>query len=338
MNKPDPLSPPDTAPQQARQAWRSTWQTLLARQELNVSILLLLAGVALSFGTNTFLTSTNLLNVGVYVSWFAIAAFGVGLAIIVGGIDLSVASVMALAGLLCALALENGMPLSFAILLGLLSGALVGLLNGSLVSYYRLPPFIVTFGTMGLTRGLTLALTNGAPVRDLPPAFLEIGQGSIAVGSILLPLPVLWMLVIAIGVHCILRYTVLGRYIYTLGSDARALQEVGVKTNHIHLWAYVLSGILAACSGMLMTAKLGVASPLAASSYELDIIAAAVLGGASLFGGEGSIIGIVLATILMQIVRNGLVLMGLPSFWQSMAIGCMILLVILLDAWRRKRV
>src|SRR5690606_21417516 len=101
---------------------------------------------------------------------------------------------------------------------------------------------------------------------------------------------------------------------------------------------YVLSGILAACSGMLMTAKLGVASPLAASSYELDIIAAAVLGGASLFGGEGSIIGIVLATILMQIVRNGLVLMGLPSFWQSMAIGCMILLVILLDAWRRKRV
>jgi len=131
---------------------------------------------------------------------------------------------------------------------------------------------------------------------------------------------------------------VLGRYIYTVGSDERALLVVGVPTNLVKLLAYSLSGLLAAFSGILMTAKLGVAAPMAANGYELDIIAAAVIGGASLFGGEGAIPGIVLGTVLMQTARNGLVLLGLPTFWQWLTIGAMILLVILIDFWRRRRV
>lgn len=318
--------------------FRSGWGALVRRHELIVFLLLMLISAALGFGTETFFTSTNLLNVVIYVSWFAIAAFGVGMAIIVGGIDLSVASVMALAGLVCASALDQGMTLAVAILLGLLSGSLVGLLNGTLVGWFHLPPFIVTLGTMGLARGITLGLTNGAPVRNLPESFRLLGQGALILGPVSLPLPVLWMLLLAAAVSLMLHQTVLGRYIYTVGSDERALVVVGIPTGRIKLLAYTLSGALAAIGGMVMTAKLGVAAPMAASGYELDIIAAAVIGGASLFGGEGTVTGIVLGALLMQITRNGLVLLGLPTFLQWLTIGAMILLVILLDFGRRRRV
>lgn len=328
------------APEGKRARWpRSVWQgwgTLLRRQELIAVLLLLLVGSALSLGTDTFFTSTNLLTVAVYVSWFAIAAFGVGMTIIVGGIDLSVASVMALAGLVCAQGLRAGLPLFVAIALGVLSGTLVGVANGALVGRFRLPPFMVTLGMMGIARGITLGLTNGAPVRDLPESFLLLGQGSLVLGPVTLPLPVLWMLLLAALVSLVLHQTILGRYIYTVGSDERALLVVGVPTGRVKLFAYTFSGLLAAVGGVIMTAKLGVAAPMGLVGYELDIIAAAVIGGASLFGGEGSVTGVVLGAALMQTVRNGLVLLGDPSYWQYVTIGAMILVVILLDYWRRR--
>ena len=317
---------------------RWSWGALIRRQELIVFLLLLIMSVALGLGTETFFTPTNLVNIAIYVSWFAIAAFGVGMAIIVGGIDLSVAAVMALAGLVCAITLQQGLPLAVAIVLGLFSGTLAGLLNGAMVSWFRLPPFIVTLGTMGVARGVTLGLTNGVPVRDLPEAFRLLGQGALRLGPLAMPLPLVWMLLLAAIVSLMLHQTVLGRYIYMVGSDERALLVVGVPTGRVKLLAYTLSGTLAALGGMIMTAKLGVASPVAASGYELDIIAAAVIGGASLFGGEGTVAGIILGALLMQIARNGLVLLGLPTFWQWLTIGAMILLVILLDFGRRRRV
>lgn len=317
-------------------ALRRGWAILLGRQELTVFLLLLMIGSALSIGTDTFFTTTNLLNVAVYVSWFAIAAFGAGVAIIVGGVDLSVGSVMALAGLVCALALQSGVPLLLAVLLGAFMGVLVGVVNGTLVGYYHLPPFIVTLGTMGLARGITLGLTGGVPVRDLPSAFRWLGQGELLLGSFAVPLPVFWMLGLALLVTLVLQRTVLGHYIYTLARNEPALLFTGVPTERVKLLAYALSGLLAALGGIVMTAKLGVAAPMGALGYELDIIAAAVIGGASLFGGEGSVIGIVLGTILMQIARNGLVLLGLPTFWQWLTIGAVILLVILFDNWRRR--
>jgi len=314
------------------------WGKLVQRQELILIVLLLICTLALGLGTDTFLSSSNLLNIGVYASWFGIAALGAGLVIMVGGIDLSVASVMALAGLVCALALQVGVSLIAAIGLGLLCGACVGLLNGVLVSQFGLPPFIVTLGSMGLARGITLALTSGAPVRDLPPQFRALGQGEFNLAGIGLAFPICWMLLIACVVSFILHQTVLGRYIYTVGTDERALKIVGVPTGYVKLTTYCLSGILAAFGGILMTAKLGVAAPTAAIAYELDIIAAAVIGGASLFGGEGSVSGIILGTILMMIARNGLVLLGLPTYLQWLTIGAMILVVILLDFWRRRQV
>src|SRR5215212_9220586 len=150
-------------------------------------------GVALSFTTSTFFTSTNLLNVVLGFSWYAIAAFGATMVIIVGGIDLSVGSVMALSGIISALALQGGVPLPVALTLGALCGAFVGLINGLLVGRTGLPPFMVTLGTMGITRGIVLSLTSGAPVSDLPLAFRSIGQKDLLFGSISIPLPVVWM-------------------------------------------------------------------------------------------------------------------------------------------------
>jgi ribose transport system permease protein len=323
-----------------RHRMRRGWGSLIQRQELVVFLLLFLFGIALSFSTTTFFTSTNLLNVALGFSWYAIAAFGATMVIIVGGIDLSVGSVMALSGIVSALALQGGVPLPLALVLGALCGVLVGLINGLLVGRTGLPPFMVTLGTMGITRGIVLSLTSGAPVSDLPPAFRYLGQKDLLLGSISIPLPVVWMILLAGLVSLLLHQTVMGRYIYIVGRSERALRVAGISPVQLKIVVYTLSGLLAAIAGIIMTARLGVAAPMAANGYELDIIAAAVIGGASLFGGEGTVTGVILGAALIQVIRNGVVLLGLPNQnqWQFVTIGAMILVVLLLDYWRRRRV
>jgi ribose transport system permease protein len=333
------LSRRDRRPQLLR--WlRRGWRSLFQRQELVVFLILLLFGLALSFGTNTFFSSTNLLNVALGFSWYAIAAFGATMVIIVGGIDLSVGSAMALSGMVCALALHAGFALPLALLLGALSGVAIGLINGLLVGRAGLPPFMVTLGTMGITRGIVLSLTGGAPVRDLPQSFRYIGQEDLRLGTVSIPLPVIWMALLGVLVSLLLHQTLMGRYIYTVGRNERALRVAGVSPVKLKIGVYTLSGLLAAIAGMIMTARLGVAAPMTASGYELDIIAAAVIGGASLFGGEGTVTGVILGAALIQVVRNGVVLLGLTNQnqWQFVTIGAMILVVLLLDYWRRRRV
>ena len=326
-----------------RRMWRwirRGWGSLIQRQELVVFLLLLLFGIALSYSTTTFFTSTNLLNVALGFSWYAIAAFGATMVIIVGGIDLSVGSVMALSGIVSALALQSGIPLPAALALGALCGVLVGLINGLLVGRTRLPPFMVTLGTMGITRGIVLSLTSGAPVSDLSLPFRSLGQKDLLLGSISIPLPVVWMSLLAVLVSLLLHQTVMGRYIYVVGRSERALLGAGISPVKLKIGVYTLSGLLAAIAGVIMTARLGVAAPMAANGYELDIIAAAVIGGASLFGGEGTVTGVILGAALIQVIRNGVVLLGLPNQnqWQFVTIGAMILVVLLLDYWRRHRV
>jgi ribose transport system permease protein len=328
---------PPTSEQQRQLIWGARWRVLVGRQEVVILGLLLLVITALGLQSENFLTVTNLLNVMRGVSWFAVAAFGVSMVILIGGIDLSSGAVMALAGLVSALALQSGLPLPFAVLLGLLSGVLIGLCNGVLVGLFHLPPFIVTLGMMGLVRGATFGLSGGRPVRDLPFTFRALGQSDVWLGPMLVPLPLLTMALIASIAALLLNRTVLGRYIYALGRDERALRTAGVRTERIKVTVYTLSSLLGACGGVIMTAWLGVAAPTAAEDYELDIIAAAVIGGTSLFGGEGSVLGVVLGALLMQLVRTGMVLLGFPTYWQVGAIGTMILSVVLIDYWRRRR-
>ncbi|GAB4198743.1 MAG: ABC transporter permease [Roseiflexaceae bacterium] len=320
--------------------FRRGWRWLPQQQETVVFLLLLLFGLALSLSTDTFFTSTNLLTIALGFSWYAIAAFGAMMVIIVGGIDLSVGATMALAGLVAALALQGGLPLGAALLLGAGSGTLIGLINGLLVGLTRLPPFMVTLGTMGITRGIALGLTSGAPVLSLPADFRFLGQGELALGLFGVPLPVVWMAVLALLVGLLLHHTVFGRYIYIAGRAEPALRVAGVSLVWLKAGVYTLSGLLAAVAGVIMTARLGVAAPMAASGYELDIIAAAVIGGASLFGGQGTVTGVILGAALIQIIRNGVVLLGLAnqSQWQFVSIGALILVVLLVDYGRRRRV
>jgi ribose transport system permease protein len=326
------------APQPAqRRPWRARWRAFLTRQEWVILALLLFVSGALSLQTENFFTAANLLYVARGVSWFAVAAFGVSMVILIGGIDLSSGAVMALAGVVTALMLQFGLPLPLALMAGVLSGAMVGLCNGALVGWFNLPPFIVTLGMMGLVRGLTFGLSGGRPIRDLPPAFRALGQSDIWLGPLLIPAPLLALAVIALFTALLLHFTVLGRYIYTLGRDEAVLRLAGVRTERIKVTVYTLSGLLAACGGVIMTAWLGVAAPTAAEDYELDIIAAAVIGGTSLFGGEGGVFGVVLGALLMQVVRTGMVVLGFPTYLQVGAIGTMILMVVLIDYWRRRR-
>jgi ribose transport system permease protein len=315
---------------------RSLWHVLVSRQELVVFVLLLAVGTFLSLRTDTFFTANNLSNISRAFSWIAVAAFGESMVIIIGGVDMAVGAVMALAGLTSALCLRAGLSVFLAVVAGLLTGGLVGWVNGTLVGRVRLPPFIVTLATMSITRGIIYGLTGGWPVRNLPAGFRALGQYDLPLGSLSLPLPVIFMLGLVVLVSLLLSQTVLGNYVYTVARSERAMLVSGVNVAQIKVLVYTMCGLLAAIGGLLMTARLGVAAPTAAVGYELDIIAAAVIGGASLFGGEGSILGVLLGAAIMQVLRNGLVLLGFPAYWQTAAIGAMILAFILLDHWRRQ--
>ena len=313
------------------------WRNLVSSQAFVVFSLFVVAVTFLSLQTDTFLTRNNLFNLTRNFSWIAIAAFGESMVIMIGGIDLSVGAVMALAGLISAICLQNGIGAPWAVLAGLGTGSLVGLVNGFMVGRVRLPPYVVTLGTLSIARGITSGLAGGWPVRNLPSEFRMLGQADLAIGPWLLPVPVLVMLSLAALAAFLLNRTVLGRYIYTLGGSERSLLVSGIEPTRLKVLVYTLCGLLTAIGGLLMTARVGVAAPTAAMGYELDIIAAAVIGGTSLFGGEGNILGVLLGAAFMQVMRNGLVLLGFPAYWQSTVIGAMILVALLLDYWRRQR-
>lgn len=306
-------------------------------QEIGVILILAAMVIFLSVTSPNFLTPVNIFNVLRAFSWIAVAGFGEILVIIIGGIDLSVGSTMALAGLITAIALKAGMPLIIAILLGLLVGVVVGAFNGLLVSKVRLPAFIATLGTMSIGRGICYGLTNGQPVQNLPAEFMVFGRGDVPVLGLGVPVPVILMLIVALIMHVFLSNTVWGYRIYALGGNEQATVLSGINATRVKMLVFTLSGLLAALGGLMMTARLGVAAPTAALGYELDVIAAVFIGGASTLGGSGTILGVLLGAAIMQVLRNGLVLLGFPAYWQPAAIGAVIIIALTLDQLRKRR-
>ncbi len=319
------------------QSIRRIWRNLTNRQEFIVLLLLLVIGAILSFWTDTFLTFNNLSNLARNFSWIAIVAFGQSMVIIIGGIDLSVGATMALAGLIAGRCMQAELPVPVAVLAGLLTGWTVGWINGIMVARVRLPSYVITLGTMSIVRGIAFILTGGWPVRDLPYSFRILGQYNLPLGSWSVPLPVLFMLGMVLLLGLLLNQMIVGRYIQSVNNSERALLVAGVKVVQIKVLVYSLCGLLAAVGGLIMTARLGVAAPTAAQGYELDSIAAAVIGGTSLFGGVGSVLGVLLGAAILQTLRNGLVLLGFPAHGQTVAVGTMILVFILFDHWRQQR-
>lgn len=309
-------------------SWRSAVAPMTGRilRDYGSLIGLVLIGAVLSLLSDRFLTTSNLINVARQVSINAIVAAGMTVVIITGGIDLSVGSTIALAG--CAALLVAG-PAGdgLGMLAGTVVGGLVGLLNGALVAWGRVPPFITTLATMTIVRGAALVLTNGEPIVKADGAYLWIGQAS--VGPV--PVPILLMLAVLLGTHWFLARTRWGIYVYAVGGNAEAARLVGISLAGIQILVYVLGGVLAALAGLVLAARLSSAQPNTGVGFELDAIAAVVLGGTSLMGGEGGIWGTTVGAFIIGVLNNGFNLLDVSPFYQLIAKGAVIVLAVLVD-------
>jgi ribose transport system permease protein len=283
--------------------------------------------------TPHFLTVSNLLNVADQAAIIAIVAVGMTFVIITGGIDLSVGSVLAFAGVVMASALHAGVAVPVALAVALGTGLCCGLVNGALITLGRLPPFIATLGMMSVARGTALMFTEGRPVSGFSGGFRSLATGE------LLGVPV--SVVIMVGVyalaHVVLTRTKLGRYTYAIGGNEEAALLSGVNVRVYKAAVYGISGMLSGLAAVLLTARLNSAQPIAGMMYELDAIAATVIGGTSLLGGEGTVLGTFIGALIMAVLRNGLNLLGVPSFVQQVVIGSVIIAAVLIDMWLKRR-
>jgi ribose transport system permease protein len=277
--------------------------------------------------TPHFLTVSNLLNVAQQTAINAIIAVGLTFVIVSGGIDLSVGSIVALSGVVLASLLQQGVAFPIAILAGLGVGLGCGLVNGLLITLGRLPPFIATLGMMSIVRGGGLQFTEGRPISGFSDAFRWIATGDVAG----VPAPVLLMLAVYGVAHFTLRRTTFGRYVYAIGGNEEAALLSGVDVRWNKTAVYALSGGLSALAAVVLTARLNSGQPIAGLNYELDAIAAAVIGGASLLGGQGSVVSTLIGALILGVLRNGLNLIGVSSFVQQIVIGAVIILAVLVD-------
>ncbi|WP_206459890.1 ribose ABC transporter permease [Anaerovorax sp. IOR16] len=294
-------------------------------------IVLFILGLTMSFLNDRFFTWGNIITVLRQTSINAVIATGMTFAILIGGIDLSVGSVLGICGAIAATMIAAGMDVVLTLFLTLLLGLGIGVVNGLLISKGRLQPFIATLGTMTLLRGATLVYTQGKPIStsgaEAADVFGKIGKGFF-VG---IPVPVCIMIIIFVIAYYILRHMRIGRYIYSLGSNEEATIYSGIKVDRIKIFVYGTAGLLAALAGILVTARLGSAQPTAGEGYELDAIAAVVLGGTSMSGGVGTIFGTAIGALIIGILNNALNLMQVPSYYQGVAKGVVILIAVLLD-------
>ena len=304
--------------------------TMKYMSELTTVIALIILMAVITIINSNFLTANNLLNLLLQVTSNALIAFGMTFVILTGGIDLSVGSILALSSALTAGLLGSGMPVTLAILISLILGCILGMMNGLLISYGKLAPFIVTLATMTIFRGATLVYTNGNPItKGLSDTFLFqfLGQGYI-VG---IPFPVIIMFIVFIVLYVLLHKTAFGKSVYAIGGNEKAAYISGVKLNKVKIIIYSISGMMASISGLIITSRLSSAQPTAGASYEMDAIAAVVLGGTSLSGGKGRILGTLIGALIIGVLNNGLNIIGVSAFWQQVVKGIVILIAVLID-------
>ncbi|WP_223592611.1 ABC transporter permease [Neobacillus bataviensis] len=287
-----------------------------------------------SFSTAQFLTTENVSNIIRQVSINGILAVGMTFVILTGGIDLSVGSVMAFTGtIMVGLMINMGMPPIAAVLLGIVLGAVLGYINGLFIAHARIPAIIVTLAMMEVARGAALLYTGGYPLSGVSKSYAFIGRGNLF-GVI--PMPAVIMILVFIAAYIILNHLPIGRYIYAIGGNEEAVRLSGVKVKKIKIFVYLVSGITAAISGLIMTSRLSSGQPMAGEGYELDAIAAVVLGGTSIAGGRGHIFGTILGALLLGVLSNGLNLMGVSPYVQRVLKGAIIVAAIYYSSFRQK--
>lgn len=297
-----------------------------------VLALLAISG-ALAIAQPQFLTTANLINVARQISITGPVALGATLVLLTGGVDLSPGSVVALAGVAAAsFAHPGGLPLFIPILAGLAAGALCGLVNGLLVTAAGVAPFIATLGMMTAARGLALVLSDGRPVSNLSDGFMAIAGGDVFG----IPGPILIFALAAFVAHVFLKHFRPGRYLYAVGGNEQSAFASGISVKRIKILAYVLAGLTAGLTGVVLASRTTTGQPNAGVGYELDAIAAAVIGGTSLSGGSGTIIGTLLGAALMGVINNGLDLANVPSYYQQIVKGAIIVTAVALDRRNRR--
>ncbi len=292
--------------------------------------LVLLIGIV-SILNPAFLSSKNILNILRQTSVNAIIAAGMTFVILTGGIDLSVGSILAISSAVCASLMVSGQNMILAVIIAIVIGGVAGALNGFVIAKAKLQPFIATLATMTILRGVTMVFTDGKPITlgsgELAISFSKIGGGTIFG----IPTPVIIMIVVFAVSAYILSQTKMGRYTYALGSNEEATKLSGLNTDKIKIWVYTISGILAAVAGIILTSRLYSAQPTAGDGYELDAIAAVVLGGTSLTGGKGRISGTIIGALIIGVLSNALNMLDVSSYYQMMIKGIVILIAVLLD-------
>ncbi|MBO8137419.1 MAG: ribose ABC transporter permease [Desulfotomaculum sp.] len=299
----------------------------IQRYNIGPFIGLLVICIVLSILSDRFLTVSNLLNVTRQVSINALLAVGLTFVIITGGIDLSVGSTLALAGAVAAGMLSSVTSVPLVVFYACFIGLLAGTFNGLLVANGKIAPFIATLGTMTLFRGITLIYTEGRPIRAVSDTFYQVGGGYI--GPI--PVPIIIMLLVVLVAWYVLKNMTVGRRIYAIGGNEEAARLSGIKTNSYKILTYSVSGLLAGLAGVILTSRLLSAQPTAGMGYELNAIAAVVLGGTSLTGGIGGVGGTLVGALIIGVLNNGLNLMNVSSFYQQAVKGIVILLAVLID-------
>lgn len=298
-------------------------------QKLGPVIGLLLIVIIISIMSPSFLTMNNLFNVLRQVSINALIAFGMTFVILTGGIDLSVGSILALTGAVTAGMMSGGMDPILAMLLGVLLGVLLGAINGLIIAKGKVAPFIATLATMTIFRGLTLVYTEGRPISGLGDSFTfqMLGKGYI----LGIPVPVITMAISFAVLYFVLKKTTFGRRVYAVGGNEEASRLSGINVDRIKIYVYSLAGGLTAIASLILTSRLNSAQPTAGNMFELDAIAAVVLGGTSLTGGRGWIVGTLVGALIIGVLNNGLNLIGVSSFFQQVVKGAVILIAVLLD-------
>ena len=310
---------------------------------------LLILVVVFSLTSGAFFTVGNAMTVSLQVTTIVYLGIGATLVILTGGIDLSVGSVLALSGVVAGMRVKSGMPVAPAMTLGVVVGALCGAINGLCITRLKLPPFIATLGMMLVARGVALQLTDARAISGLGEAFGVLGNGALwrieeideqGFPNVVfpgIPYPVLLMVLLAVVAGILLRRTTLGRHLHAVGSNVEAARLSGVDVGRVAMFAYVASGALAGLCGCVLMSRLVTAQPNEGVMYELDAIAAAVIGGTSLNGGVGSVSGTVIGAFVIGILRNGLNMNGVSAFSQQIIIGLVILVTVWIDQLRNRR-
>ncbi len=301
--------------------------------QLMLAAVLLCLLIVLSFSTQYFFAWKNIFNILDQGAVYLILSVGMTFVIASGGIDLSIGSLAGLSGVLMAVLMKAGAGVPAAVLLGVTAGVLLGVCNGVIITCIRINPFIATLVTMTICRGFALILTGGVSIYGFDQSFKWFGTGYIGPVN---P-PIIISIFIAMLGMILLRWTLWGKYTLALGANDEALRRAGVKTRLYRTGIYAFSGLCAALAGLIMTARLNSAAPLAGQGYEMDAIAAVVLGGASMSGGKGSVLGTLVACMILAVVRNGLTLLAVPTYYQQVVTGFIILAAIIIAEFRSRR-